>query len=477
MAKRTVEKGRTAQVINIADALSEVVRGRNVELDYVRETLESGLLSAVRKKYGTDENVKVKIDPKNGSISIFATRTVVEEMADPAKEITTEELSERGLKGKVGDLVEIPIDITEFGRNAIGLVKQILVQKVREAERERVYNEYINRVGEVVVGSIQQMDKGYVIVNLGRAEGAIPPREQIPREKYRLGERVRCLILEVQKSSKGPPVILSRTHPDLLRRLFELEVPEIFEKIIEIKSVAREPGERSKIAVSSADERIDPVGACVGMRGIRVQSIVRELAGERIDVIAYSGHPETFVTRALAPAKVTQIMTTNEAENEITVVVADDQLSLAIGKQGQNARLAAKLTGWKINILAESEYAEERKKRRKEKVPIYNLEGLGDVMAKNLMEKGFETVQSLSEADLESLMEIEGIGPKKAEKLVASAKEYLEELKKRKPGDVEEEETEEAEEEDEDEEEEEEKVEEGRNEERVESEETGEKEK
>jgi N utilization substance protein A len=236
--------------------------------------------------------------------------------------------------------------------------------------------------------------------------------------------------LDVQKAAKGPPVILSRAHPDLLRRLFELEVPEIFEKIIEIKSVAREPGERSKIAVLSADERIDPVGACVGIRGIRVQSIVRELAGERIDVIAYSSNPEVYVTRSLAPAKVFHI-SANEAENEMTVVVADDQLSLAIGKQGQNARLAAKLTGWKINVLAESEHEEERKKRQKERIPIISLEGLSDAMAKNLMEMGFETVQLLAAANPEALMEIEGIGPKKAEKLIASAKEFMEELKKR----------------------------------------------
>lgn len=416
--------------MNIAEALSEVVKGRNVEADYVRETLEAGLLSAVKKKYGQADNVTVKVDPKTGRISMSARRRVVEEMADPGTEITPEELSERGLKGAVGDEVEVPIDISEFGRNAIGLVKQVLVQKVREAERERVYAEYIGRVNEVVVGSVQQMDKGNVIVNLGRAEGVVPPKEQIPREKYRLGERLRCLVLDVQKAAKGPPVILSRAHPDLLRRLFELEVPEIFEKIIEIKSVAREPGERSKIAVSSADERIDPVGACVGIRGIRVQSIVRELAGERIDVIAWSANAEVYVTRSLAPAKVLHL-SANEAENEMTVVVADDQLSLAIGKQGQNARLAAKLTGWKINVLAESEHEAERKKRQKERIPIFSLEGLSDALAKSLMELGFETVQLLAAANPDDLMEIEGIGPKKAEKLIASAKEFMEEMKKR----------------------------------------------
>ncbi len=429
MPKR-MEKNREPQGVNVAEALSEVVKGRNVEADYVRETLEAGLLSAVKKKYGQADNVTVKVDPKTGRISMSARRKVVEEVLDPGTEVTAEELSEKGLKGKLGEEVEVPIEIAEFGRNAIGLVKQVLVQKVREAERERVYAEYIGRVNEVVVGSVQQMDKGNVIVNLGRAEGVVPPKEQIPREKYRLGERLRCLVLDVQKAAKGPPVILSRAHPDLLRRLFELEVPEIFEKIIEIKSVAREPGERSKIAVSSADERIDPVGACVGIRGIRVQSIVRELAGERIDVIAWSANPEVYVTRALAPAKVFHI-TANEEENEMTVVVADDQLSLAIGKQGQNARLAAKLTGWKINVLAESEHEAERKKRQKERIPLFNLEGLSDVLAKKLIEMGFETVQLLAAAKAEDLMEIEGIGPKKAEKLIASAREFLEELKKR----------------------------------------------
>ena len=430
MAKRVMEKNRENPSVSIAEALSEVVKGRNVEAEYVRETLEAGLLSAVKKKYGQADNVTVKVDPKSGRILMSARRRVVEAVADPGVEISPEELEEKGLKGKLGEEIEVPIDISEFGRNAIGLVKQVLVQKVREAERERVYAEYIGRVNEVVVGSVQQMDKGNVIVNLGRAEGVVPPKEQIPREKYRLGERLRCLVLDVQKAAKGPPVILSRAHPDLLRRLFELEVPEIFEKIIEIKSVAREPGERSKIAVSSADERIDPVGACVGIRGIRVQSIVRELAGERIDVIAWSANPEVYVTRALAPAKVLHI-TANEPENEMTVVVADDQLSLAIGKQGQNARLAAKLTGWKINVLAESEHEAERKKRQKERVPLFNLGGLSDAMAKKLMEMGYETVQLLAAAQAEDLMEIEGIGPKKAEKLIASAQEFMEELKKR----------------------------------------------
>ncbi len=441
MAKR-VEKNQH-QSADVAEALSEVVKGRNVEADYVRETLEAGLLSAVKKKYGQADNVTVKVDPKSGRISMSARRKVVEELLDPGTEVTLEELSEKGLKGKLGDEVEVPIEIAEFGRNAIGLVKQVLVQKVREAERERVYAEYIGRVNEVVVGSVQQMDKGNVIVNLGRAEGVVPPKEQIPREKYRLGERLRCLVLDVQKAAKGPPVILSRAHPDLLRRLFELEVPEIFEKIIEIKSVAREPGERSKIAVSSADERIDPVGACVGIRGIRVQSIVRELAGERIDVIAWSANPEVYVTRALAPAKVLNL-NANEAENEMTVVVADDQLSLAIGKQGQNARLAAKLTGWKINVLAESEHEAERKRRQKERIPLFSLEGLSDVMAKKLMEMGYETVQLLAAAKADDLMEIEGVGPKKAEKLIASAKEFMEELKKR-PAEEESEEEEEEE--------------------------------
>ncbi len=448
MAKRTMEKGREAQSGEIAEALSEVVKGRNVEADYVRETLEAGLLSAVKKKYGQADNVTVKVDPKTGRILMSARRKVVEEATDPGTEITLEELTEKGMKGKLGDELEIPIGIAEFGRNAIGLVKQVLVQKVREAERERVYAEYIGRVNEVVVGSVQQMDKGNVIVNLGRAEGVVPPKEQIPREKYRLGERMRCLVLDVQKAAKGPPVILSRAHPDLLRRLFELEVPEIFEKIIEIKSVAREPGERSKIAVSSADERIDPVGACVGIRGIRVQSIVRELAGERIDVIAYSANPEVYVTRSLAPAKVLYI-NANEVENEMTVVVADDQLSLAIGKQGQNARLAAKLTGWKINVLAESEHEAERKRRQKERIPLFSLEGVSDAMAKKLMEKGFETVQLLAAAISDDLMEIDGIGPKKAEKLITSAKEFLEEFKKR-PAEEESEEEEEEEEEEED---------------------------
>jgi N utilization substance protein A len=320
--------------------------------------------------------------------------------------------------------VPVNVEFSEFGRNAIAVAKQILIQKVREAERERIYEEYKNKVGSVVTGGVQQIEKGHIIVNLGRAEAVLSPKEQIPKERYRQGDRIRALILDVQKSLKGPQIILSRANPEFVKRLFELEVPEIYEKIIEIKAVAREPGERSKIAVSSIDDRVDPVGACVGVKGTRVQSIVRELSNERIDIVPWSANPENFATRALAPAKVVHIDTYHD-DNSMTVVVEDDRLSLAIGRAGQNARLAAKLTGWKINILSETEFREQKKLEDQLKIDVSELSGVGKKLKETLNAHGIETVQDLAKVSPEDLTEIEGVGSKRAVSLIQKAKDYL----------------------------------------------------
>jgi N utilization substance protein A len=268
------------------------------------------------------------------------------------------------------------------------------------------------------------VDKGNVIVNLGRAEAILPVREQISREKYRQGDRIRAIILDVQKSMKGPQIILSRVSTEFIVRLFELEVPEIFEKIIEIRAIAREPGERTKLAVYSGDERIDPVGACVGIKGVRVQSIVRELNNERIDIVAYTSNPEVFVTRALAPAKVVTMDVFPE-EKGMTVAVEDDKLSLAIGKNGQNARLASRLTGWKINIMSETDYNDMKRREAEMMVPIGMLSGVGDILEERLVGADINTVQDLANAKIDTLIEIEGIGEKTAERLIERAKEYM----------------------------------------------------
>ncbi len=410
------------------EAMTLIAREKNIDMDLVIETVEAGLLAAARKKYGYIDNLSFKFDPGEGELTMISLRTVVDKVTDPYTEITLDEARELDPEAELDDQMEIYIDpVEEFGRNAIASAKQILIQRIREAERDRIYDEYIGRVGQLVSGSVQQIDKGNVIVNLGRAEAIMPTREQISREKYRQGDRIRAIILNVEKSLKGPQIVLSRASTDFILRLFELEVPEIFERIIEIRAIAREPGDRTKLAVYSADERIDPVGACVGIKGVRVQSIVRELNNERIDIVAFASNPEVFVTRALAPAKVVTIDVFDD-EKGMTVAVEDDKLSLAIGKNGQNARLASRLTGWKINIMSETDYNEMKRREAEMMVPIGKLSGVGDVLEERLVGADINTVQELADSTVEELVQIEGIGEKSAVQLIERAQEYMAEM-------------------------------------------------
>jgi len=408
----------------ILEALNQITKNKNIDLDFVIETLEASLMSAAKKKFGNTDNIEIHVDTNSGEIKITALKKVVEELADPNTEIILKEAQEIEPKAKLGEEVGVMVGFNEFGRNAIAAAKQNLIQKVREAERERIFEEYKNKIETVVTGGVQQIQKGHIIVNMGRGEGVIPPREQIPKERYRQGDRIRALILDVQKTAKGPQIVLSRAHPNFLKRLFELEVPEIYEKIIEIKAVARQPGERSKIAVSSIDDRVDPVGACVGVKGSRVQSIVRELSSERIDIVPWSPDSETFATRALAPAKVVHIDTYHD-DNSMTIVVEDDRLSLAIGRAGQNARLAAKLTGWKINILSETEYKDQKKLEEQLKIYVTELPGVGKKLREKLAAHGIETIQDLAKCGVDDLVEIEGVGAKRAASLIEKANDYL----------------------------------------------------
>jgi len=413
------------------EAMTLIAREKNIDMSLVIETVEAGLLAAARKKYGYIDNLSFKFDTNEGELTMISLRTVVEKVADPYTEISLDEARELDPEAELDDQMEIYIDpVEEFGRNAIASAKQILIQRIREAERDRIYDEFINRVGQLISGTVQQIDKGNVIVNLGRAEAILPTREQISREKYRQGDRLRAIILNVEKSMKGPQIVLSRVSTDFILRLFELEVPEIFEKIIEIKAIAREPGDRTKLAVYSSDERIDPVGACVGIKGVRVQSIVRELNNERIDIVAFSSNSEVFVTRSLAPAKVVTIDVFHQ-ERGMTVAVEDDKLSLAIGKSGQNARLASRLTGWKINIMSESDYNEMKRRKAEMMVPIGKLSGVGDVLEERLVEADINTVQALAESTVEEIIRIEGIGEKTAERLISGAIEYMVEHEKK----------------------------------------------
>jgi N utilization substance protein A len=412
---------------DILESLSQIAREKNIDLEYVIETLESALVQAAKKKFGEEQNIIAKVDHASGEISVHMVKTVVKKVKDKNTEISLDEALEIDDSAEPGDEVEVYIPFEEFGRNAIALAKQLMVQKVREAEREIIYEEYSQKIGELVSGTVQQVDKGNIIVNLGRTEGIMPISQQITREKYRQGDRVRAVIYDVQRNQRGHQIILSRTQESFLQRLFELEVPEIFERIIEIKAIAREPGERSKIAVASADDRIDPVGACVGVKGVRVQSIVRELNNERIDIIQYHPDPEIFVTRALSPAKVVRIDTYPE-EKEMTVVVEDEKLSLAIGRQGQNARLASKLTGFKINIISENEFSAMKRFEAENYLPISHLPGLGDVMINRLMDAGYMYAQDIVNEEPEKLMEIEGIGEKKAQALIETARAQVAEF-------------------------------------------------
>ena len=412
----------------IVQALKSIARAKDVDENLIIETLQAGLVSAARKKFGASTNVVVEIDEGKGSLNVYCCKQIVEEVEDGEIQIGREEALLIDSDAKVGDELRIEIPLEDFGRNAIQAAKQVVIQRVREAERDKVFKEYENRISEIVSGSVQQVDRGSLIVNLGRTEAILPQREQIPREQFRQGNPIKAYIIDVTRSSKGPQVILSRSHRDFLRRLFELEVPEIKDGTVEIKAVAREPGARSKIAVASHDEKVDAVGACVGMKGSRVQTVVRELGGERIDVVLWSDDAITFVTRALSPAKVVHAEI-DPGDNKVTVVVADDQLSLAIGKGGQNARLAAKLTNLKIDLINESQYAERLEFQKLARVPIAEVSGIGEKMRAKLIEAGYETADDLSRAGIEDLTSLEGVGEKTARKLIDAAKAKIAELR------------------------------------------------
>jgi N utilization substance protein A len=408
----------------ILEALGAITREKNVERSVLIETLEAGLISAGKKKFGQTANIEVRFDNVSGQIEMALVKDVVETVEDEALQSTLEEAQKTHPKAKVGEPIRFPLTIEDFGRNAIQAAKQVLIQRVREAERDRVFQEYSSKVGILVRGVVQQVDRGNVIVKLDRAEGLLPAREQIPRDHHRQGDYVRAVVLDVDKMAKGPQVILSRTHPDFLRRLFEAEVPEIADRIVEIKAVAREAGARSKISVYSKDPRVDAVGSCVGLKGSRVQSIVRELGGERIDIVPWSADAAVFVSRALSPAKVLDVRV-QEDENRMHVVVADDQLSLAIGKGGQNARLAAKLTGWRIDLISRGEDLKRQQAEKATRIDIETVELIGPRLRERLVQEGIESVQELLDLPLDKLVAIPGVGEKTADKVLAVARYAL----------------------------------------------------
>ncbi len=345
--------------------IDEIGRQKGIDKQRVLSAVESALQTAAKKRFGQGENIHVEIDPKTGEISVVSVKTIVETVTNPKAEISIAEARKVDEGAEVGDEIGSVIEMDELGRIAAQTAKQVIFQKVREAEWEVVQREYSTRQGDLVNGVIIGMERRNYLVDLGKTEAVLPIQEQIPREAYRRGDRVKAMLLEVRRTPKDVQVILTRTHPQFVAKLFELEVPEVTEKIVEIKGIVREPGDRTKIAVASRDKAVDPVGACVGIKGSRVQAVVRELRGEKIDIVAWTTDPRVFIAEALNPATIEKVGIDEEKKSAL-VVVADSQLSLAIGKNGQNVRLAAKLTGWKIDIISATEYEKEKVERDKE---------------------------------------------------------------------------------------------------------------
>lgn len=342
------------------DALHEIEKEKGISTDVIFDALESALISSYKKNFGSAQNVLVDINKENGKVLVYSTKDVVEVVNDQYLEISIDEAKKLSEKHSIGDLIKIEITPKDFGRIAAQTAKQVVIQRIKDAERDVIYDEFINRENEIITGLIQRISKNNVFIDLGKTEGILPPVEQIEGEEYEQGDRLKLIIIEVKKTTKGPQIVLSRSHPGLVKRLFELEIPEINDGVVEVFSIAREAGARTKIAVYSKDPDVDPLGACVGFKGSRVRAIVDELHGEKIDIVVWSKDIAEFIGNSLSPSKVVKVEV-NEKEKSALVVVPDYQLSLAIGKEGQNARLAAKLTNWKIDIKSESQYGENLK--------------------------------------------------------------------------------------------------------------------
>ncbi|MEW6536355.1 MAG: transcription termination factor NusA [Candidatus Auribacterota bacterium] len=401
--------------------LEHLEREKRIKREVLIQAIESSILTASKKRLGKNNDISIKIDDKTGEIKVFASFEVVKEIEDENGEITLSEAKKINPKAKIGDMINKEITPENFGRIAAQTAKQVIIQKIREAEREIVYNEYKDRIGDIVNGIIRRNERGAFIIDLGRTEGILPSKEQCPTEDYANGYRMRFYIVDVRTSSRGPEIVLSRTHPGFVERLFELEVPEIAEGTVEIKAVSREPGYRSKIAVTSTLDKVDSVGACVGLRGERVKNIVRELNGEKIDIVRYSPNISSFVENALSPAKLKSIRL-DESANTMTIIVPEDQFSLAIGKKGQNARLTAKLVGWKIDIKREGDV--DAVTAFTPKVELTSIPGVPDKIVADLIAAGFKTPGDLDSVDLDVIKSFKGVGEKTAPKIYDAIKAF-----------------------------------------------------
>jgi len=419
---------------SIAQTIDLLSKEKNIDPEIIIEAMQEAVKTAARKHYKTNEDLRAQFNPDTGQIELFAIKRVVEEIADVDNEITLQDVEEMGVEGaEIGDELQFPKPVEDLGRIAAQTAKQIIFQKVREAERNNIYDEYVGRIGELVNGQIKRFEAaGRIIVDLGKVEAVLPRQQQSRSDTFSQGDRIRVVISNVSKDSKGPQVEVSRAHPDLLVRLFEMEVPEIYDGTVQVKVAVREPGERAKIAVISNERDVDPVGACVGMKGSRVQAIIKELRGEKIDIIEWNEDPTVFTANALSPAKVNRVTVLDFDEKRLEVVVEEAQLSLAIGKHGQNVRLAARLVGWQIDIRNEEDIRAEIRTRMEEQmfsgptVPLNVIEGLSPSESQLLMEHGIDSVEQLSRMPEDDLCEMLDISLDEARTLLDSARMIVE---------------------------------------------------
>ena len=407
--------------VELNRVIEQVSKEKGIDKTIVINAVEEMMHSAARRTFGPERNIESRYNNEVGEVELFEIKTVVERVANPASEVELEEAHGKyDPDAQPGDEILIKLDTATMGRIAAQAAKQNLIQHIRDAERKQIYNEFKDRKSEVVSGIVQRFERKNMIVNLGRTEAILPEKEQIPHERYRQGDRIRALILEVELSEKGLSIVLSRTSNLFLMKLFEQEVPEIYEGIVEIRQCAREPGGRAKVAVYSKDSDVDPVGACVGMKGTRVQAVVQELRGEKIDIVPWTDDQAELVCRALAPAKVSKVII-DEDEHAMEVIVPDDQLSLAIGKRGQNVRLAHRLSGWKLDVRSDSEAEEEAREAR---ASLNAIPGIGDINAELLYQWGFRSAEQLADAN-ENNFEVDGISPERARQVVHAAREWV----------------------------------------------------
>ena len=417
-------------VNTLSQTIEQLSKEKGIDPEVVYRALEDAMVAAARKYFKTEEDLQASIDPETGTIDVFAVKEIVETVEDPATQMSLEEALKIDETFEIGDYVEMPKPALELGRIAAQTAKQVIVQKVREAEREIIFEEFSNQIGNVVNGIIRRFEGRDVILDIGRTEAILPFTEQSRNEQYSLGDRIRAVIIKVHRLAKGPQIVVSRTDPSLLIRLFEGEIPEVYDGTVVIKNAVREGGERAKVAVASNDDTVDPVGACVGMKGSRINAVIRELRGEKIDIISYSQDIVEYTINSLNPAKISRVLLTDPVAKVLEVIVPEDQLSLAIGRKGQNVRLASKLLGWEIDIKSEEEKKLEvlsqmnqlqGERPERPDIPITELPGVGEAIRTRLEQVGITTVQELAAKSLEELLEIQCVGEKTAQRLKQSA--------------------------------------------------------